>query len=192
MRQLLLLGLIPLWGSVFGQNNNCTSAVQVCNDVTFSGNSSGSGSTQELNSSNRGCLTVEHQSSWYYFAPVTSGTVALTIQTSVDYDFAIWATGNCAGLGTPVRCSYSQYFGNTGLASTNSSGAAVTDDSEGVGGDRWVRPLNVTAGQTYIMLIDNFTANSTPFTLDWTFYNGATLNCNPSAMPVELLNFKAQ
>lgn len=202
---VVVLGVLGTSITGVAQNNNCSTATQVCNDVAFSGNSSGAGSTQELNASNQGCLSVEHQSSWYYFQPVTSGTVALTITTSVDYDFAIWATGNCSALGAPVRCSFSATNGNTGLAAMTpgtSSGcgffglfpcppAAVTDVTEGAGGDKWVMPLNVVAGQTYIMLIDNFTANSTPFTLDWTFSAGATLNCSPIVLPVELTEFMA-
>jgi len=207
MYKILLFGLLmPGIGVLFAQNNNCATATQVCNDVSFSGNSTGPG-VQELPNNNTidGCLTVEHQSSWYYFQPVTSGTVELLIQTTVDYDFAIW-TGGCSNLGSPVRCSYASTAGNTGLAATyygqtSALGCGtlglspcfgnipVTDVSEGTSGDKYVMPLNVTAGQTYIMLIDNFTANSTPFTLDWTFSNGATLNCNPFNLPVELTGF---
>lgn len=203
----LLLGIVLFGSSALAQNTNCSGATQVCNDVSFTGNNTGAG-TQELNGSNQGCLFTEHQSSWYYFQPVTSGTVALTIQTAVDYDFAIWGTGNCGSLGAPVRCSYSGQSGNTGLASsyygqTSSFGCGflglfacygtvtVSDVSETASGDAWVMPLNVVAGQTYIMLIDNFTANSTPFTLDWTFSNGATLNCNPIILPTELTEFMA-
>lgn len=202
------LALTTAAGAVLGQNTNCSNAVQVCNDVSFSGNSSGAG-TQELSAANQGCLGVEHQSSWYYFQPVTSGTVALNIQTSVDYDFAIWSTGNCASLGTPVRCSYSATAGNTGMTGsyygqTSSSGCGflwlfpcygtvnVTDNTESASGDAWVAPLNVVAGQTYIMVIDNFTANSTPFTLDWTLSNGASLNCTPIPLPLELVSFIAE
>jgi hypothetical protein len=199
---LLLSGVLLAYGGY--AQTNCSSATQVCNDISFTGNSSGAGA-QELNAGNQGCLGVEHQSSWYYFQPVTSGTVSLTIQTSVDYDFAIWATGNCSSLGPPVRCSYSATTGNTGLAAMTPgtpSGCGffglfpcppgpVTDVTEGAGGDKWVMPLPVVAGQTYILLIDNFTANSTPFTLDWTFSGGASLNCSPIVLPIELLNLMA-
>lgn len=190
MNKTALMSVLLLAGiGGYAQNNNCNNATQVCTDVSFSGNSGGAG-TQELPNNNTvdGCLTIEHQSSWYYFVPATSGTVSLTIQTSVDYDFAIWPTGNCSSLGSPVRCSYSALNGNTGLAAFNGA-TPVTDVSEGTGGDKWVMPLNVNAGQTYILLVDNFTANSTPFTLDWTFTNGATLNCLPGELPVELLEF---
>lgn len=199
MRTALMILFCGFVGMTFAQTTNCSGATQVCNDVSFSGNSAGSG-TADLNAANQGCLGVEHQSSWYYFQPVTSGTVSLTITTSVDYDFAIWATGNCGALGAPVRCSYSATAGNTGLAAMTPGTptgcgffglfacppAAVGDVTEGAGGDAWVMPLNVVAGQTYIMLIDNFTANATPFTLDWTFSGGATLNCTPVVLPVEL------
>jgi hypothetical protein len=208
MKRTFFFAAIAVTGiTAWSQTTNCSGATQVCTDVSFSGNSSGAG-TQELTAANQGCLGTEHQSSWYYFQPVTSGTVALTIQTSVDYDFAIWATGNCANLGTPVRCSFSANTGNTGLVSsyygqTSSSGCGflwlfpcygtvnVSDNTESSTGDAWVRPLNVVAGQTYIMLIDNFTANSTSFTLDWTLTNGATLNCLPISLPLELLDFMA-
>lgn len=163
-------------------NVDCSSPTQVCNDASFTGNSNGSG-TQELNAGNQGCMSTEHQSSWYIFNVVSSGTLALNITTAVDYDFAIWGPSvSCDALGAPVRCSWAAGGGNTGL------GNGATDVTEGAGGDRWVQTLNVTAGQTYIMLIDNFTANSTAFTLDWTMTGGASLNCTP--LPIELISFE--
>lgn len=162
-------------------NQNCATPTQVCNDASFTGNSNGLG-TQDLNAGNQGCLSVEHQSSWYIFQAVTSGTIALNITTAVDYDFAIWGPNvTCGSLGAPVRCSFAAGGGNTGL------GNGAVDLSESAFGDRWVAPLNVTAGQTYIMLIDNFASNSTAFTLDWTMSGGATLNCTP--LPIELVSF---
>lgn len=162
-------------------NQNCSSYTQVCNDASFAGNSNGAG-TQELNAGNQGCMSLEHQSSWYVFQVASSGTLALNITTAVDYDFAIWGPNvSCGALGTPIRCSWAAGGGNTGL------GNGAIDNSEGAGGDRWVQTLSVTAGQTYIMLIDNFTANSTAFILDWTMTGGASLNCSP--LPIELIGF---
>ncbi len=160
---------------------DCPSATQVCNTASFSGNASGYG-TQELTSSNEGCLFGENQSSWYYFQAVTSGTVAFTIVTSADYDFALWG-GSCGNLGTPLRCSYAGTHSNTGLQS------GLSQTSEGSGGDGFVSDLNVTAGQTYILLIDNFSVDNTPFTLNWNFSGGATLNCTPVTLPVEFVEF---
>ncbi len=164
-------------------NQNCSFSSPVCSNGSFSGNSNGSG-TQELTGANQGCLSTEHQSSWYIFQAQTTGSVSLSITTAVDYDFAIWGPNvSCGALGTPIRCSYAAGGGNTGL------GNGANDNSEGAGGNRWVAPLNVIAGQTYVMLIDNFTANSTPFTIDFTS-STSSLNC--SLLPIELISFTAE
>lgn len=162
-------------------NQNCATATQICSTSDFPGNSNGYG-TQDLNSSNEGCLSGENQSSWFYFQAQTSGTVAFIINTTVDYDFALWNTG-CGALGSPVRCSYSGDYGDTGLQ------AGAGDNSEDASGDKFVNPLNVVAGHTYILLVDNFTSDNTNFSITWNFSGGATLNCNPVVLPVELVNF---
>lgn len=175
-------------GSTASTTNNCVGGTTVCNDASFSGNSTGSGA-QELSALNRGCLTNnEHQSSWYFFQAQTSGTIQLNITPANgtdDYDFAIWGpfTGSlgCPPCDAPFRCSYAGGGGTTGL-STGS-----VDVSEGAGGDRFVSAINATAGQRFIMVIDNFSVSSQPFTLDWTLTGGATLGC--TVLPVELLSF---
>jgi len=165
-------------------NLDCVNATQVCSSNSFNGNSSGAGAV-DLNGTTEGCLSGENESSWYYFQAQTSGTVAFIIQTTVDYDFAVWS-GGCANLGAPVRCSYSGNVGNTGLQ------AGAGDDTEDSDGNKFVNPLPVTAGQTYILLVDNFDEDNTPFTLNWTFTGGATLNCTPTPLPVEFVDFKGE
>lgn len=167
-------------------DHECYGATQICNDAPFSGNSANGGNYQELGASNQGCLSGgEHQSYWYYFQPVMNGTISFTLNTcgTCDYDFAVWATGNCGNLGTPVRCSFAAPSGDTGL------GNGAVDLTEGTGGDKYVAPLNVVAGQTYILLIDNYTANSEPFAIDFTFSVPGLLNCTPVVLPVELSKF---
>ncbi len=178
-------------------NTNCAGATTVCSDAAFSGNSSGAG-TQEINTCNDGCLnTGEHQSSWYYFTTTTAGNVNLNITPSVatdDYDFAIWgpytaSTIPCPPNGPPLRCSYALAAGTgiTGVSSTNNSPA--TDLTEGTGGNQWVQTIASNAGDTYVMLIDNYAVSSQPFTLDWTVSSGATLGCTP--LPISLVSFEA-
>ncbi|MES2836778.1 MAG: hypothetical protein V4667_04605 [Bacteroidota bacterium] len=175
-------------------NVNCSARTPICSDNNFSGNNSGYG-TQELTASNQGCLgSTEHQSSWYSFNALTSGTVSFDIETAIDYDFAIWGPNKtCGSLGAPIRCSFSGLYGNTGLG----SGATDLSDGDYTGAngelDAWVAPLTVTAGQSYIMLIDNFTANSTSFTIDWTMSGGsaATLNCTPLSVDDFVLKGKS-
>lgn len=171
---------------------DCSTATQVCSNSPFAGNSTGFG-TQELNAGNQGCLTIEHQSSWYIINISISGTLTMTIApgVGVDYDYALWGPNpTCPPTVPPVRCSFASGFitnFNTGSYNTGIGGPG-TEPSDGTGGtlDGWTNTINVTAGQTYVLLIDNFTANSTPFNLNWG--GTAILNCSP--LPIELLSFK--
>jgi hypothetical protein len=67
------------------------------------------------------------------------------------------------------------------------------DVSEPFSGDGWVQQLVIGAaqvGQVYFLLVDNWTGNSNPFTLDWTLAPVNILDCTPP-LPVEMLNFEA-
>ncbi len=177
-------GTICVWSPAY-TTSDCQGATQICNDESFSGNSSGAGNYVDLDATNQGCGTSEHQSSWYYFQVSSSGTFELEITTTKDYDFFIWGPDkSCASLGTPIRCSFASSSGNTGLK------IGSGDVSEGSGGDRWLDALNGNVGEKYILLVDNFTADGSSFTLDWTFSGGAGLNCNPVPLPIELVDFK--
>ncbi len=175
-------------------SQDCAGAIPVCNDATFAGNSGGF-LNQELSGPQQGCLTgEENQTTWFGFSPQLTGTIQLTITPTagaIDYDFAIWgpfpAGTGCPITSTPTRCSFAAATGPTGLQ----TGAG--DQTEGAGGDRWVDPLVIGVGQigmVYYLVVDNFTANTTPFTLDWTLSTPGMLDCTPP-LPVELVNFEA-
>ena len=84
-----------------------------------------------------------------------------------------------------MRCSYADGGGaTTGLQ----TGAG--DNTEGAAGNNWVESINATAGQVFIMVIDNYTSSSSPFTVNWNLTGGASLSCVP--LPVELLSFTAE
>ena len=144
----------------------------------------------DLNTSNQGCLASgERQGTWYRFSPSSGGTVGFTIAPVVttDYDFAVWgplSSIQCPPVGQPLRCSYSALTGNTGI------GNGAADVTEGAGGDKWVSLMNVTAGQIYMMYIDNFSTNGQAFSLTWQLGNGASLDC--TVLPIELTSFKAE
>jgi hypothetical protein len=177
----------PVGGTCILLPLNCQNATAICSDATFSGNSDDFGA-QELNGTNQGCLSTEHQSSWYFFQPISSGTMELSVNPTagIDYDFAIWSTNSCASLGTPVRCSFSAINASTGLATGSGH------NSEDASGDGWVNELNLVAGQTYIFLLDNFTADNTSFNIDFTLSGGAALDCTPTPLPIGLSSFEGQ
>lgn len=174
---------------------NCSSAIPVCSDASYAGGSPGFG-VQELNAGNRGCLIAnEHQSTWFGFSPQLTGTIAFSISPSAgpatDYDFAIWGpfppgTG-CPITSQPTRCSYSDDVTATGLNNV------AVDWTEDFTGDAWVQQLTIAApqiGMVYYLLVDNWTGNSNPFTLDWTLSPTNILDCTPP-LPVQFLNFEA-
>lgn len=170
---------------------NCLGATTICDDNTFSGNSSGFG-TQELTSSNEGCLSGEHQSSWYFFQATAAGTIEFDISPqngTDDYDFAIWGPypststpGDiCPPSSSPIRCSWAAGGGGTGL------GNGATDQSEGASGNKWVAPINMNVGDVYILVIDNWSESNSPFDLNIDLTGGASLDCVP--LPIELMSF---
>jgi len=142
-----------------GASPDCASAAPIC-AVNFPTNTSfnGFGNTQELNS-NTCLLDNETNSNWFIFTTQTAGALTFLINpgTGVDFDFALY---NITGVGcsaiptlTPVRCNYSGYTGNTGLvlpvsASPSLSGGAFSLPT--------MPGINVAAGQTFALLVDNF------------------------------------
>ncbi|MCD6019862.1 MAG: hypothetical protein K0S53_2983 [Bacteroidetes bacterium] len=185
-----------------GVQQDCTGAITICSNQSVGGASLGSGNYNDLNMGlgNLGCLnnygdtddgSAEHQSSWYFFSPSASGTIGMTIApatSSTDYDWAIFGPYTslpCPPTGTPLRCSAASAAnssaGNTGL------GNGAGDIEEGAGGNGWVSSINVTAGQKYILFLDNWNSTSSPFNLSWQLSNGASLGC--AVLPIELLSF---
>ncbi len=176
---------------------NCTTAVPICSNSSFGGNSDGFGN-QELNNANHGCLASnERQSSWYYFQVQTSGTLDMTIDpsTNTDYDFALWgpmAAYACPVTGPPLRCSYASGALTALMTGSYNTGFGPTgtEASDGTGGtlDGWASTVNVLAGEFYILVIDNFSINNTPFTLSWG--GSSVLSC--ALLPIELSEFSGK
>jgi Secretion system C-terminal sorting domain len=168
-------------------NADCAFATAICNDQTFTDAANGPGIVAEGCS---GCNTSEVYTNWYRITILTSGTLEFTINPNVnsdDFDPVLYGPNvTCGSLGSPIRCSYaaSAGSGNTGL------GNGAVDASEDVAGDQWVSPLNVTAGQTYYVLINGWSASSgsNGFLFDWT--GTAGLSC--AILPAEIVNFSGQ
>lgn len=187
----------------------CEGSIYVCSNESFSGNSAGHGFQQELNSSNRGCLsTNEHQTSWYYITVEQGGIIEMTIDPRFndDYDFAIWgpftsetANNNCPPVTAPLRCSYA----DNGHSGWNNGGQAIgyptglrtghPESSEAAygGADGFVAPINANTGDVYILVIDNFSTSNRGFDLEWG--GTAVLGCEtPIVLSVELVFFTGE
>jgi hypothetical protein len=164
----LFIALLVVFQSfiVFSQQD-CSGAIPVCQQTYVQTNSfSGFGNQEVFNT----CLiTQERASVWYIFTVQAGGTFGFNLNTSNDYDWALYNLSNssCANIPnmTPVRCNYSGTYGNTGM-NVASIGGAV--EATGAGGSPISNGLNVTVGQTYALIIDNYTMDLNGYTLTFT------------------------
>lgn len=130
------------------------------------------------------CSLGETYSHWYKILIGGSGTFGFTIDPVVNtenFDFAVFGPSvTCASLGTPVRCSNAAVAGNgnTGL------GNGAVDVSETIAGDQWVSMMNVTAGESYKILVDVGNSGNSGFNL--TFSGTAVIN---GTLPIQLSAF---
>ena len=157
---------------------DCNSAIPVCqNTFTQSQSYSGFGNIDEI-PSNSSCLgSNEKNSVWYVFTVNAAGNLAFNITPltlNEDYDFALYeiTNGGCAGIDngsiTPVRCNFSVTGGVTGLSSSG------TNPSEGSSGPNQSSVLPVSVGQTYVLVLSNYSSSQ----------NGYTLNFGPSTASI--------
>jgi gliding motility-associated-like protein len=156
---------------------DCTNAAILCNNDPFSqGTFSGVGVVENI-ALNTCFGGNERQSKWYKFTVACSGTFEFIINPNTntdDYDWALWnTTTSCYStgttMGTALACNWSGCPGNTGI--TSADPCTVLDyDCTGNPNDCSSSQLsatvvNLTAGQTYSMLIDNFSSSSGGFAM---------------------------
>ncbi len=181
------ISCVPCAGGPTGlTNNDCANATFLCASTTVPVNSTGPGISAEA-CGGGGCPAGgENYSNWYTIAIQTGGTLNFTINPTVatdDYDYAIYGPNvACGALGPAIRCSDAGVTGPTGL------NAASVDNSESVFGDGFTAQLNVTAGQVYTIMIDEWTPTGAGYNL--IFGGTAVLSC--LMMPVELIDFSAK
>ncbi|TAF34102.1 MAG: hypothetical protein EAZ57_03890 [Cytophagales bacterium] len=149
------------------QSLDCDDAQPLCGsvDVTFKPLGKGKNDFDKTNNQ-KGCLNVENNTIWYIFQIETSGTLTFVIspdKENTDYDFSLWGPSpDCNNLGEPIRCNSSQPFGDTGLSMDSEF---IT---QGPGpGSVWSKYLDVTAGEEYILVLDNFSNNTSSFKMKW-------------------------
>lgn len=165
---------------------DCPTAAPICDNGSFSqGTFSGVGVAENLTTNT--CFGGnERQAKWYTFTCGVSGTFNFIITPNIatnDYDFALWnTTAGCYSSGTtmgaPLACNWSGCAGTTGIATNpvtafgSTGGLAAgqwqNDNPPGPGTCdpgpfQWAPTINLVAGQTYSILIDNFTASSGGF-----------------------------
>lgn len=156
------------------QSNNCSGAIQVCNNQLAEQLDDGVG-TQECPSGGCGCMLAgEKNTRWFKITIQTAGTLEFTIRPyngTADYDFAIWnrgPAGTCptgATLGTPDRCNFAAPKSPTGIRGSGNG------NSNGASGNLYSNSMTVAAGDVIYLLIDNYDGTTEGFYLD--FFGGA-------------------
>lgn len=194
---LLMVMFVALFfktADTFGQSPDAINAVQICDGIWPQPAATANFGVQELNLFNRGCLlSNEVGSNWYWVKVTGAGSMAFSVQgleangTPADIDGAVWGpftsvaagASAIAGGADPIRCSYSL---NTGMELRN----GVLQTSEGQNGNGVVGSINVSVGQYYLIIVDNFDANNAKGakSISWNFTSGNTAQYECPAPPV--------
>lgn len=169
---------------------DCIGAIPICQPVYIQNVASPSaGAVADLTATNQDCLLgFEHLTTWYIINVVSPGTLVFTLTpaSQTDYDFAVWdVTPNGCGQSVcdivhnnpPVRCNYASTSSGilTGLSTT------ATQTSIGAGGPGFSSAINAVAGQSFVILIDNFSVSNVGYTLD---FSASTVSITDTVAPV--------
>lgn len=193
--------------------SDCPQAVNVCTNLNFTIDPTGWGALWEIpilgsvsnpefyaldgifspwGTDHYGCLMgQEINTTWMIVNISGSGSLEFTLGANGSqtgfYDWtmfpynAITCGAIMANSLAPVRCNWNYAsYGGTGLASTIPTGGVP---------ENYETPLNVLAGQRYIICFSNWSSVSTVVPL--VFGGTATVSCTPIVLPVELVQFEA-
>lgn len=176
---------------------DCGTISLLCTKETFTQlNVTGPGSNR--NETAGTCLGTETNSAWYMFTASKSGDFTFVITPTVttnDIDWVFYdlgVGGNCSNVnssnaircasGSGVTCTPTYY--KTGLSLTETDLSEASGCVPGQNG--FVKYVDLIAGHTYALLIDNFSSGNNGFTLE---FGGTADLAGPSAsIKVDKLN----
>jgi hypothetical protein len=182
--------------------SDCPEAAILCDKSSFSvANVTGYGNfNNELDDAD--CFvggsptTYESNSTWFVWECSQSGTLEFTLTPNNgpdDLDFVLFrmpnGIGNCSGKQV-VRCmasganqngppsSYAACLGPTGLRAGDPD---ISEDSgcTDAGDDAWLAPLDMVAGETYALCVNNFSSAGNGFSVE---FGGTGQFLGPDAM----------
>ena len=170
--------------------SDCSQAVNICSNASFSIDANGSG-IEELDNApisnpssnpvfgNSGCLlTGETNSTWMIINVASTGTLEFSFGNANGgtgfYDWIMWpySANACSQIASnqlaPIRCNWNASSdGFTGIASPAPAGGAAGN---------FEPELQVTAGQQFVLCLSNFSNSVT--TLPLNFFGTANASCN--------------
>ncbi|MCF8257741.1 MAG: hypothetical protein K9J06_09315 [Flavobacteriales bacterium] len=160
---LVALGLLVNMAKGQAPEQDCINAVNLCSPSYEQTNAySGIGQVMDVPPGSSCLQGGETNAVWYTFTVAQAGQLTFQLapnNAADDYDFAIYLLGaeGCGAIGNgtlpPVRCNYSSTVGATGLS------VGFNGVSEGSTGSNQCAPIQAEAGQTFALLVSNFTAS---------------------------------
>lgn len=145
---------------------DCVRAIQLCGSVPISVEKS-RGPGFDENEAIAICSTdgVEHQSKWYQFDVLESGELGFSIKPKdiARYGFSLYKNACPNDNGAAIDCN----TGSEGMAVGISNNPFEDFGEMDAGGTNFLSTINVQAGETYFLLIDNFSANGVGFDLSF-------------------------
>ena len=187
MLNLLMKQLLTLISAIFFAavtavsaqvSPDCDSAIPICNNTPVNGGTTGFGLDDFGGASMSGCLeetitgAIESNSAWYRFRTGASGQLGFNIgiDTSEDWDFALYKSADCSTLGEPIRCNF---FDNQDQDSFLGVGEDPTGNASNIQYEDWIE---VAPGEDYYLLINNFSNSNSGFSIQ---FSGNIFVTNP-------------
>ena len=182
MKQLFFILLLSIPYFSFSQYEDAIDPFPVCGngEISFDG-ISGTGSILEEFPTSSFCPLDQNATKWLKIKILEAGTLAFVINpnnSEDDYDFGLFGPNpNPNNLSRPIRSSYARpdRTNRTGLKIVST----FNESCENSDGDQFVDHIEVTKGQEYLILVDNFSARAgsvEPFQLMWR--GTAELDCS--------------
>ncbi|MHB1148437.1 MAG: hypothetical protein ACYC01_12690, partial [Lutibacter sp.] len=188
-KHFIALAICLVVGYFYGYGQqDCSNALPICSDANSGGVVNGFGYDDFFGSSVSGCLknglgvtTIETNSYWFRIKLAASGEFGFNItpnNLSEDWDFAVYGPNpNCGALGTPIACNYSKVSpsGYTGV------GLDPVSNTQTLAYDTW---MNVTAGEEYVVLINQYSGTNSGFSINW---KGAVITNNAAPLDCSII-----
>ena len=167
---------------------DCVNAIPICNNTPVNGGTDDFGIDDFNGAAMSGCLeqtltgAIESNSAWYRFRTGASGQLGFNIgmDSSEDWDFALYQSNDCNNLGEPVRCNF---FDNSDENTFVGVGQDPTGDMSNIQYDDW---LEVSPGEDYYLLLNNFSNVNSGFSIQ---FSGQIFVTNPhDALDCSIIN----
>lgn len=171
-----LTATLLIWVAGATAQSDCNTAIELCNDLYEEENASlNTGLVYEFTGTCNSSL--EQSSVWYTFTVQNDGFINFTLDPNNDNDDYDWGLfeiteGGCEGLGTTspeVSCNSWGTFGINGATGISSAlgGSGSSNGPGDLNGPPFNGDLNVTSGQTFALVIMNWSNSLDGYSIDF-------------------------